>query len=73
MFEIASMTGNVSMADDKPVAHIHIVLGKSDFSIFGGHLVSGIVGPTCEIILLPLETQIKREKDEKTGLMLTKF
>ncbi len=73
MFEIASMTGNISTAEDKHIAHIHIVLGKSDFSTVGGHLVSGIVGPTCEIILLPLETQIKREKDKKTGLMLTKF
>ncbi len=73
MFEIASMTGNISMTEEGHMAHIHIVLGKADFSTVGGHLVKGIVGPTCEIILLPLETQINREKDGKTGLLLTKF
>lgn len=73
MFEIASLSGNIAMLDGEPVAHLHIVIADTDFSIYGGHLMKGIANPTCEMVVLPLETKIKRAKDEKTGLNLQRF
>ncbi len=73
MLEIASMYGNVAMLEGKQAAHIHVVLGLEDFSAVGGHLVKGIANPTCEIIITPVGTEIRREKDEKTGLSLQRF
>ena len=73
MFEIASLSGNIAMLDGELVAHLHIVIADTDFSTYGGHLMKGIANPTCEIVILPLETKIKRAKDEKTGLNLQTF
>ncbi len=73
MFEIASLSGNVAMLDGEPLAHLHIVIADTDFSTYGGHLMEGIANPTCELVVLPLETKIKRAKDEKTGLNLQRF
>jgi len=73
MFEIASLSGNIAMLNGEPLLHAHIEIADTDFSTYGGHLVQGIVNPTCEIIILPLEAKIRREKDEKTGLNLQRF
>ncbi len=72
-FEIVSLSGNMSMMDDKPVAHLHIALGQEDFSVVGGHLVSCEVDPTCEIIITPLDSKIQRAPDQKSGLNLLKL
>ncbi|MEK7571238.1 MAG: PPC domain-containing DNA-binding protein [Patescibacteria group bacterium] len=68
--EIVSLTGNVSLVDDKPFLHMHTVLSDENYACFGGHLKEAIVGPTCEIFLTNLETAISREYDESTGLKL---
>jgi len=73
MFEIASLSGNIAMLGGEPMAHLHIVIADTDFSTHGGHLMKGLVNPTCEVVILPLETKIKRAKDEKTGLNLQRF
>lgn len=73
MFEITSLSGNVSRLDGEPAAHFHITLGKTDLEVFGGHLVKGIVNPTCEIFIMPIEADVSRVKDEKTGLSLLRF
>jgi len=73
MFEIASLNGNIAVLNGEPLAHLHIVIADTDFSTHGGHLMKGVVNPTCEIVILLLETKIKRAKDEKTGLNLQTF
>ena len=73
MFEITSLTGNISRLDGKSAAHLHINLGRTDLSVFGGHLVSAIVNPTCEIFIFGTETGTSRQKDGKTGLSLLRF
>ena len=39
-----------------------------DFQTLGGHLARGIVEPTLELILTVLDTELVREKDQRTGL-----
>lgn len=73
MFEITSMSGNIAMLDGKHAAHIHITLGRTDLTVYGGHLVSAVVNPTCEIVISPMDGTLTREKDKKTGLNLLRF
>ena len=69
-FEIASLTGNISVMDGEIWPHIHIVLGDTNYNCFGGHLESAIVGVTCEIIIDEMEEELLRTFDEETGLKL---
>jgi len=69
-FEIASLTGNVSVVDGQPWPHVHIVLAGTDYKAFGGHLHKATVGVTCEVIITPIEGTIERELDEAIGLKL---
>ncbi len=73
MFEIVSLSGNISSLEGKPLAHLHMIVADKDYNCFGGHVVRGIVNPTCEIEIQELETKIRREKDTKTGLNLQRF
>jgi len=68
--EVLSLIGDVAEADGKPVLHIHAVLGKSDGSVVGGHLLEGDVRPTLEVILTQPPAHLRKKKDPETGLAL---
>lgn len=68
--ELLSLLGNVSVAERKLKVHAHVVIGRTDFSVIGGHLNRGIVFPTCEIVFIPLEDGLERKMDKETGLAL---
>jgi len=38
--EIASLTGNVSQMDGKCYLHLHVTLGRADYTALAGHLLS---------------------------------
>ncbi len=69
-FEIASLTGNISVFEENPVLHLHVVLGDKDNKALAGHLGYGIVSGTCEIILEKFNTPLKRAYFEKDNLKL---
>ncbi|MBU0459098.1 DNA-binding protein [Patescibacteria group bacterium] len=69
-YEILSLTGNISLKDDIPFAHLHITLGTKDFVCIGGHLKSAKVSATCEVVIRKLEAKLDRRLDERTGLYL---
>ena len=69
--EIVSYTGNVSMRDDKPFVHAHIVLSDREGRAIGGHLLQGTTVFACEIIIEEFEGEsLVRQQDEQTGLYL---
>ena len=68
--EVLSLLGDVAEADGKPALHIHAVLGKSDGSVVGGHLLEGHVRPTLEVILTRPPAHLRKKKDPETGLAL---
>ena len=49
--EIVSCTGNISIKDSKPFAHIHIILSNSEGKTFGGHLMPGTIVYAGEFII----------------------
>jgi predicted DNA-binding protein with PD1-like motif len=68
--EVLSLIGDVAVSDDGPTLHMHAVLGKSDGSTVGGHLLQGHVRPTLEITLIEPPAHLRKRKDEETGLAL---
>ena len=69
--EIVSCTGNVSVRDDKPFVHAHIVLSDRDGKAVGGHLLQGTKIFACEAIIEEFEgDELVRQPDERTGLHL---
>lgn len=68
--EVVSLLGDVAVADDGPVLHVHAVLGKADGSVVGGHLLEAHVRPTLEVILIQPPSYLRKRKDPETGLTL---
>ncbi|MEW6722686.1 MAG: PPC domain-containing DNA-binding protein [Candidatus Micrarchaeota archaeon] len=73
MLEIISLSGNLALLENEPVAHLHIAISMHDFSTVSGHLMSAEIYPTCEIVIVPYGIRIDRRHDEKTGLNLQRF
>lgn len=67
-YEIISLSGNVSLIDNKPFAHIHIVLGDSDYRTFGGHLGSAIIAITGEITITIINDVVTRKFNDEFKL-----
>lgn len=69
-YEFTSFLGNISYFEKDVVIHIHVTITDRDFNAFGGHLFSGYVPATLEIIVLPVDKKLVRKKDTDTGLNL---
>jgi predicted DNA-binding protein with PD1-like motif len=69
--EVLSALGDVAVGDDgKASLHIHIVLGLSDGSTRGGHLLTGTVRPTLEVVLTEVSAKLRRKKRADLGIAL---
>jgi hypothetical protein len=72
--EIVACTGNVSLVDEDPVVHAHIVLANLKGNTIGGHLFSETIIYAGEINLQELTgNSLRRSHDHTTGLMLWKI
>ena len=68
--EVLSLIGDVALKDGVPAVHAHVVLGRSDGSTRGGHLIEGHVRPTLEVILVESPAHLQKQFDEQIGLAL---
>lgn len=68
--EILSLKGDLSWVDGEPFWHIHAVLSDGNFNAVGGHVKNLVVGATCELLIIPLETPLTRVYDDESGLKL---
>jgi predicted DNA-binding protein with PD1-like motif len=69
--EVASLIGDIGENErGQPAVHIHLVLGRRDGSALAGHLKSGHVRPTLELIVTESPAHLCRRKDAETGLNL---
>ena len=68
--EVLSLLGDVAVSEGEPTLHLHAVLGKSDGSVIGGHLLAAHVRPTLEVILIQPPSYLRKRKDPETGLAL---
>lgn len=70
--EILSLHGNITIKDDAPFLHAHVVLSDEQGNGRGGHLVPGGTPVfACELTIEELDgPEIVREADKRTGLTL---
>ena len=69
--EVLSAIGDIAVGDDgKASLHIHIVLGLSDGSTHGGHLLTGMVRPTLEVVVTEVPAKLRRKKRADLGIAL---
>ena len=69
--EILNLTGNISIKDNKPFVHAHIMLADESGNAYGGHLAPGTIVFACEFIIYSFSgAELKRGMDDKTGLPL---
>jgi uncharacterized protein len=69
--EVLSAIGDVAVGDDgKASLHVHAVLGLSDGTTRGGHLLEGKVRPTLEVVLTDTPVMLRRKKRADLGIAL---
>lgn len=68
--EVVSLLGDIAIGDDGPTLHAHVVVGASDGTARGGHLLEAHVWPTLEVVLTESPTYLRRRRDPETGLAL---
>lgn len=71
--EVLALTGDISIYNEEYKIHAHVVLGRSDGTAHGGHLMKAIAHPTLEIILNESVAYLEREMDKDSGLPLIKI
>ena len=70
--EVVSGMGNISrLEDDSVVVHAHLVVSDEEGRCWGGHLMEGCeVSVTIELVIIETNADLRRVKDEMTGLNL---
>lgn len=71
--ELLSLIGDVGQMNGKPIVHSHAVIGRRNGSTVGGHLMSAIVSPTCELFLVEYPKGLVKEPDDRFNLNLFKL
>jgi len=73
-FEIVNASGNVSIKDEKPFVHMHVIVADKDGKCFAGHLLQGTKIFAGEAIIQKFNgnSDLVREFDEVTKLSLWK-
>jgi predicted DNA-binding protein with PD1-like motif len=69
--EVLSLVGDITLSEKgEPKIHAHVVLGRSDSSTRGGHLIEARVRPTLEVMLVESPRHLRRKHDPQSGLAL---
>ena len=69
--EVLSLLGDIAQGGDgKASLHLHAVLGLSDGSVRGGHLLEGLVRPTLEVTIVETAAHLQRKKHPELGIAL---
>jgi predicted DNA-binding protein with PD1-like motif len=71
--EVLSLLGDIAEKDGEAVVHAHVVVGRSDGSTRGGHLMEGRVRPTLEVILTESPSHLQKKLDPESGLALIRL
>lgn len=66
--EVLSLIGDVALKDGEPTVHAHLVVGRSDGTTRGGHLMEAHVRPTLELILVESPRHLHKTVDPESGL-----
>jgi uncharacterized protein len=68
--ELLSLLGDVAAGQDGPIVHVHAVLGLSDGTTRGGHLLEGRVFPTLEAVVTETPARLRKVMRPDIGIAL---
>jgi predicted DNA-binding protein with PD1-like motif len=68
--EVISMIGDIAIYQGKPVVHTHMVVGTSDGTTRGGHVLDAYVSPTLEVMVTVDPIAMQKRFDPETDLTL---
>jgi uncharacterized protein len=68
--EVLSLIGDVAEGQDGPSLHAHVVLGLSDGTTRGGHLLEGWVFPTLEVVVTETPAELRKVMRPDLGIAL---
>ena len=68
--EVLSLIGDIALDEHEPKVHAHVVVGKSDSTAHGGHILEAHVWPTLEVVITASPVHLRRKHDPETGLAL---
>ena len=68
--EVIGMSGDIALYQGKPVVHTHMLVGTSDGTIRGGHVLDAYVSPTLEVMVTVDPVTMQKRLDPVTDLTL---
>ena len=68
--ELLSLIGDIAQGEDGPIVHMHVVLGLSDGTTRGGHLLEARVFPTLEAVVTETPAQLRKVLRPDIGIAL---
>src|SRR5437764_1761572 len=68
--EVIGMSGDIALYQGKPVVHTHMLVGASDGTIRGGHVLAAYVSPTLEVMVTVDPVTMQKRFDPDTDLTL---
>jgi uncharacterized protein len=68
--EVLSLVGDIALEKGEPKVHAHVVVGTSNGSTYGGHLLKARVRPTLELVLTESPKHLHRQFNKAFGLAL---
>ena len=71
--EVTNISGNISEIEGKLSLHLHITLGREDYTALAGHLLEAKIQGAAEFIIYPLDTRVVKIKNEEIGINLYDF
>src|ERR1035438_10881449 len=70
LFRSVGMSGDIALYQGKPVVHTHVVVGNSDGTTRGGHVLDAYVSPTLEVMVTVDPITMQKRLDPATDLTL---
>lgn len=71
--EVANIGGNISLVDGKTLLHLHITLGRQDYSALAGHLKEATIHGAGEFFVRSYPVLAVKIKDEALGINFYDF
>jgi uncharacterized protein len=68
--EVLAMIGDIALYQGKPIVHTHMVVGSSDGTTRGGHVLAAYVFPTLEAMVTVDPIAMQKRLDSENGLTL---
>jgi predicted DNA-binding protein with PD1-like motif len=66
--EVSNLSGNISTVEGKTILHLHITLGRKDYTALAGHLLDAKIRGAGEFFVYPIDAKVIKVKNEEIGL-----